>query len=80
MSRDELVDYVRRGGTDLVRLHLPCDARKNLDALLSDQRYRVDTEAYLVFSSIRALLRSGGMPDCESDREAGQVIAHLNRV
>lgn len=79
MSRDELVNYLRRGGTDLVRLHLPCDARKKLDTLISDGRYQVDTEAYLVFSSVRALLRSGGMPDCESDRDAGQVIAHLNR-
>jgi hypothetical protein len=79
MSRDELVDYLKRGRTDLVLLHLPCDARKKLEALISDQRYEVDSEAYLVFSSVRALLRSHGMSDCESDREAGQVIAHLNR-
>jgi hypothetical protein len=77
MSRDELLDYLKRSGPDLVDQHLPCDARDKLDTLISDRRYRIDTDAYLMFSSVRAFLLAG--TQCESDREACQVIAHLNR-
>ncbi|AFQ51901.1 hypothetical protein GEM_5517 [Burkholderia cepacia GG4] len=30
-----------------------------------------------MFFSIRAMLRKGGMASCESDHEAGQIIALL---
>lgn len=38
----------------------------------------VDAHAWLMFMSVRALLRNGGMPRCESDCEAGHVMALLN--
>ncbi|HTJ92089.1 MAG TPA: hypothetical protein VL424_03140 [Pararobbsia sp.] len=79
MSRDDLVEQLKAGEPDLIWQHLPSDAREKLDAVLSDQRYEVDARAFLMFSSVRALLRADGMTSCESDLEAGRVIAHLNR-
>lgn len=79
MNRDDLVEQLRNRGSDLIRRNLPRDARDKLDALISDRHYEVDTQAFMTFSSVRALLHEGGMSVCESDREAAQVLAHLNR-
>ncbi|WP_413197564.1 hypothetical protein [Pararobbsia alpina] len=79
MSREDLLEHMRRGETDAVRQHLPLDAHEKLDRLISDRRYEVDGKAYLMFSCVRALLRADGMLQCESDRAAAELIAHLNR-
>jgi hypothetical protein len=46
--------------------------------VIRDGRHEVDSDAYLMFVSIRALLRKGGMASCDSDRQAGQIMALLN--
>ena len=49
-----------------------------LDSVIGDGRNEVDAHTLLMFMSIRAPLRNGGMPGCESDYEAGHVMALLN--
>lgn len=48
-----------------------------MDGVILDRRHEIDEDAFLMFFSIRALLRKGGMASCESDQEAGQIMALL---
>lgn len=70
--------WIRRDGTGLVDRFLPPGARAELEGVILDGRHEVDANAYLMFVSIRALLRQDGMADCDSDREAGQIMALLS--
>lgn len=78
MSRNELLDLIRRNGTGIIDRFLPSGARAELESVICDGHREVDADAWLMFMSIRALLRNGGMPSCESDCEAGRVMALLN--
>ncbi len=51
-----------------------------LDSVIGDGHSEVDAHAWLMFMSIRALLRNGGMPGCESDYEAGPCDGPSERV
>ncbi|KXU91171.1 hypothetical protein CI15_00880 [Paraburkholderia monticola] len=78
MSRTDLLMWIQRDGSSIVGRFLPLGARAELDGVIRDGRHEVDSDAYLMFVSIRALLRKGGMASCDSDREAGQIMALLN--
>lgn len=75
MNRDDLLERIRVCGRDIVDEFLPEDANVDLDNLIGDHRHEVDADAYRLFVSLRALLRDSGMSSCESDCEAGQVLA-----
>ncbi|QCP48545.1 hypothetical protein FAZ95_04675 [Trinickia violacea] len=78
MDRNDLLKWIRRDGSGIVDSFLPLGARAELEGVIRDGRQEVDADAYLMFVSIRALLSKGGMASCESDREAGQIMALLN--
>ena len=78
MNRDELLNTIRRDGSGIVDEFLPSGAQAELDGVIDDRRHEVNTDAFLMFVSIRALLRERGMTSCESDREAGLIMAMLN--
>jgi hypothetical protein len=78
MDRTDLLTWIRRDGSGIVDRFLPVGARAELDNVISDGRHEVDSDAYLMFVSIRALLRRDGMASCDSDREAGEIMALLN--
>ena len=78
MRRNELLALIRHDGTSVIEQFLPPDARAELGSVIRDGHREVDAHAWLMFMSIRALLRNGGMPSCESDCEAGHVMALLN--
>lgn len=78
MNTNDLLNRIRRDGVGMIDRFLPSGARAELDSVLDDGRHEVDADAWLMFMSIRALLRSDGMPSCESDREAGRIMALLN--
>lgn len=78
MDRADLLKWIRRDGSGIVDRFLPSGARAELDDVILDGRHDVDADAYLMFVSIRALLRKDGMATCDSDREAGQIMALLN--
>ncbi len=48
-----------------------------MDGVILDRRHEIDEDAFLMFLSIRALLCKGEMASCESDQEAGQIMALL---
>lgn len=78
MRTSELLNLIRREGAGIVERSLPREARDELERIIRDGRHEVDTDAYLMFMSIRALLREDGMASFESDREAGRVMALLD--
>ncbi|QGZ59955.1 hypothetical protein [Paraburkholderia acidiphila] len=78
MDRTDLLKWIRRDGSGIVDRFLPLGARAELEDVIHDGRLEVDTNAYLMFVSIRALLLKDGMTSCDSDREAGQIMALLN--
>lgn len=41
------------------------------------RREEVNSNEFLMFSAIRELPQRGGMASCESDQEAGQIMALL---
>ena len=78
MSRNDLLDRIRRDGSGIVERFLPVNACAELESVIRDGRHEVNAEAWMMFMSIRALLRQDGMASCESDGEAGQIMALLN--
>jgi hypothetical protein len=78
MDRSDLLRWIRRDGSGIVDRFLPSGARAELEDVSLDGRHEVDADAYLMFMSIRALLRKDGMENGDSDREAGQIMALLN--
>ena len=78
MERYDLLNWIRRNGAGLVDQFLPSGAQAELDGVIGDRRHEVDTDAFLMFVSVRALLRTRGMTSVESDREAGQIMAMLS--
>lgn len=78
MGRTELLKWIRQDGSNIVDRFLPLEARAELDGVIHDGRHEVDADAYLMFVSVRALLRKDGMASYDSDREAGQIMALLN--
>lgn len=79
MNRGDLLKRIRVNGLDVVDEYLPSDANAELENLIGDRRHEVNTEAFLMFVSVRAMLHGSGMASCESDCEAGQIMALLNR-
>ena len=77
MNRSELLKWIRRNGAGIVDEFLPSGAEAELEGVIRDGRHEVDTDAFLMFVSIRAVLRGRGMGTCESDSEAGQIMAML---
>jgi len=77
MNRKDLLKWIRHDGAGVIEQLLPFDARAELDGVILDRRHEIDEDAFLMFFSIRALLRKGGMASCESDQEAGQIMAPL---
>ncbi|CAN0624764.1 conserved protein of unknown function [Burkholderia multivorans] len=77
MYRNDLLRRIRSNGAGVVEQFLPSDALDELDYVIRDHRHEVNTDAFLMFVSVRALLRNSGMASCESDREAGQIMALL---
>ncbi|KVN28655.1 hypothetical protein WJ63_13010 [Burkholderia pyrrocinia] len=77
MNRKDLLKWIRHDGSDVIEQFLPCDARAEMDGVIRDRRHEIDEDAFLMFFSIRAMLRKGGMASCESDQEAGQIMALL---
>jgi len=73
MQRNDLLEWIRRNGSGLVD-----QFQAELDSVIHDRRHEVDADAFLMFVSIRALLRERGMASCESDCEAGQIMAMLS--
>ncbi|MCG5076380.1 MULTISPECIES: hypothetical protein [Paraburkholderia] len=78
MNRNDLLRRIQVCGRDIIDEFLPSDANDDLDTLIGDRRHEVDAQAYRMFVSVRALLCESGMPSCESDCEAGQIMALLN--
>ncbi|MGN6652740.1 hypothetical protein [Trinickia sp.] len=78
MDRSNVLSWIQRDGSGLVDRFLPSGARAELEGVIRDGRHEVDADAYLMFISVRALLRKDGMASCDSDREAGQIMALLN--
>ncbi|MGF6674237.1 hypothetical protein [Paraburkholderia tuberum] len=78
MERNDLLKWIRCNGDDIVDQFLPPGARGELDSLIHDRRHEIDAGAFLMFMSIRTLLCERGMASCESDREAGQIMAMLS--
>lgn len=76
-NRNDLLKRIRHNGAALVDQFLPSGAEAELEGVLRDRHHEVDAEAFLMFVSVRALLRERGMASCESDREAGQIMAML---
>lgn len=77
MNRKDLLKWIRRDGSGVIEQVLRYDARAEMDGVILDRRHEIDEDAFLMFFSIRALLRKGGMASCESDQEAGQIMARL---
>lgn len=78
MNRDDLMKRIRQNGSGVVDEFLPPGAQAELDGIMRDRRHEVDQGAFLMFMSIRALLCERGMTSCESDREAGRIMAMLH--
>ena len=78
MDRSNVLSWIQRDGSGLVDRFLPSGARAELEGVIRDGRHEVDADAYLMFISVRALLRKDGMASCDSDREAGQIMALLS--
>jgi len=78
MNRNDLLKRICRNGTGLVERYLPTNAPAELEGVIRDRRHDIDKDAFFMFMSVRALLREGGMASCESDREAGQIMALLH--
>lgn len=78
MDRSDLLRWIRRDGSGIVDLFRPSGARAELEDVILDGRHEVDVDAYLMFMSIRALLRKDGMANGDADLEAGQITALLN--
>jgi len=77
MNRNDLLRWIRRVGPSVIEQFLPYDARAEMDGVILDRRHEIDEDAFLMFFSIRALLRKGGTASCESDQEAGRIMARL---
>ena len=70
--------WIQRDGSGITERFLPLGAHAELEGVIRDGRQEVDVDAYLMFVSIRALRRTDGMASCDSDCEAGQIMAPLN--
>ncbi|MGF6841703.1 hypothetical protein QF001_005598 [Paraburkholderia youngii] len=78
MQRNDLLKWIRCNGSGILDQFLPPGAEAELDSVIRDCRHEVNSDAFLMFVSIRALLREHGMTSCESDYEAGQIMARLS--
>ncbi|KVE35484.1 hypothetical protein [Burkholderia sp. TSV86] len=78
MDRTDLLKRIQRDGSSIVDQFLPFGARAELDGVIRDGHHEIDASAWLMFVSIRAILRNNGMGSCESDHEASQIMALLN--
>ena len=78
MSRSDLLDRIRHDSSGIVEGFLPVNAPAELESVIRDGRHEVNAQAWIMFMSIRALLREDGMASCESDGEAAQIMALLN--
>ncbi|MGF6657778.1 hypothetical protein OKW34_008368 [Paraburkholderia youngii] len=78
MQRNDLLKWIRCNGSGIVDQFLSPGAETGLDSVIHDRRHEVDADSFQMFVSIRALLREHGMASCESDYEAGQIIARLS--
>lgn len=78
MQRNDLLEWIRRNGSGLVDQFLPPGALAELNSVIHDRRHEINVDAFVMFVSIRALLREHGMASCESDCEAGQIMAMLS--
>ena len=61
MNRKDLLKWIRHDGSGVIEQFLPYDARAGLDDVIRDRRHEIAKDAFLMFLSIRALLRKGGM-------------------
>ncbi len=77
MNKNDVVKNIRDHGFGIIEQFLPSNANAELGDVINARRHQVDTKAFLMFMSIRALLHGSGMTRVESDREAGQVMALL---
>lgn len=78
MNRNDLLEWIRRNGPGIVDQFLPAGAQAELEGVIDDHRHEVNADAFLMFVSIRELLHKHGMTSCDSDREAGQIMAMLS--
>lgn len=78
MDRTQLLERIRTHGREMVDEFLPSGANRELEELIGERRHEINADAYRVFVSLRALLRNHGVAGCESDSEAGQIMALLN--
>ncbi|KWC82356.1 hypothetical protein E9536_14560 [Burkholderia sp. LS-044] len=77
MNRNDLLKWIQRNGSGVIEQFLPYDARAEMDGVILDRRHEIDEDAFPMFFSICALLRKGGTASCESDQEAGRIMARL---
>jgi hypothetical protein len=77
MKRNDLLTLIQDDGRAVVEQFLPQDAAAGLLGILRARREEVNSNEFLMFSAIRELLQRGGMASCESDQEAGQIMALL---
>lgn len=78
MDKNDQLKRIRYNGSAVIEQFLPAGARAELEDVIRSRRHEVDTNEFLMFMSIRALLREDGMQSCESNREAGEIMALLN--
>ncbi|MCP3708676.1 hypothetical protein M3I54_17030 [Paraburkholderia sp. CNPSo 3274] len=78
MNRSGLLECLRSNARDIIEEFLPPGANAELECLIGEHRHEIDAQAFLIFVSVRALLRESGLPSCELDCEAGQIMALLN--
>jgi hypothetical protein len=77
MNRNDLLKLVQDDGRAVVEQFLPKDAAAGLLGMLKAGRGEVNSEDFLMFSSIRALLQRRGMASFESYQEASRIMAML---
>lgn len=74
MFRSDLLKCIRHDGPRVVEQVLPSDARAELNGTIRDRRHKIDENAFLMFVSIRAVLRESEMVSCELNLEVGQIM------
>jgi hypothetical protein len=71
MGKNNQLKRIRYNGSAVIEQLLPGGARAELEDVIRSRRHEVGTNEFLMFMSIRALLRAEGMQNCELNR--GQV-------
>ncbi|RQZ81332.1 hypothetical protein DF053_32020 [Burkholderia cepacia] len=77
MNRNDLLTGIQRDGSGVIEQFIPYDVRAEMDGVILDRLHEIDEDAFLMFFSIRALLRKGGTVSREPDQEAGRIMARL---